>query len=114
MPSIRSYTAAAVLLAVLLFVYSMLTQTNIILGILGAALLVGIGLLLDWLPMSLRSPREYRVTILLVPIVLVLGIYTILTPTNVLLWVIVAGVLLGIGVLLDWLLSDDVGENAEN
>lgn len=107
MPSIRDHpaTVTAFTVAVLVILYTLLTSTNVFLGLIFAASLLGIGLLLDRLSVSMRSPSEYRVTILVVPIVTVLGVYMLLTPTNVLLWFVAAGVLLGIGLGVDVLLS---------
>ena len=107
MASVREHPATAVagVLAALAVVYSALPSRNLPLGIVVAAVLVGIGAVGDWMPLSMPAPREFRATILVLPTVVLSGIYTVSTPTNPLLWLLGAVVMIGIGLVVDSLLA---------
>lgn len=107
--SLREYpaTLAAIAIATGVVIVTVLTATSVLVGVFLAAPLLAVAALYDLAPISLRDPRQCRATIASLPIIVLLGAYTTLTPTNVLLWILPASVLFGIGILVDWLALDD-------
>lgn len=106
--SLREYPATllALSIAIGVMIVTVLTATSVLLGAFLVPPLLAVAALYDLAPISLRTPRQCRATLVSLPIIVLLGIYTILTPTNVLLWMLPASVLFGIGVLLDWLVYE--------
>lgn len=106
--SLREYpvTLAALPIVIAVGVFTILTPTNVLVGWFVAVLLLAVAVLYDRAPISLGAPRQSRATIVALLVSVLLGAYSILTPTNLLLWVVVASTLFGIGVLVDWLLAE--------
>lgn len=106
--SLREYPGTLVALPVVIAVgvFTILTPTNVLIGWFVAVLLLAVAALYDRAPISLRAPRQSRATIVALLVSILLGAYSILTPTNLLLWAVAASTLFGIGVLVDWLLAE--------